>query len=65
MIELAQQIIRLTGSQSKIVFRPLPSDDPRQRKPDISLAQKKLDGWKPTVSLEEGLKRTIQYFQNL
>lgn len=65
MIELAQQIIRLTGSQSKIVFRPLPSDDPRQRKPDISLAQKKLDGWKPTVPLEEGLKRTIQYFQNL
>ena len=65
MIELAEQIIRLTGSRSEIVFCPLPSDDPKQRKPDITLAQEKLDGWIPSVPLEEGLKRTIQYFQSL
>ena len=65
MIELAEHIIRLTGSQSEIVFRPLPSDDPKQRKPDISLAREKLGGWEPAVLLEEGLKRTILYFQSL
>lgn len=65
MIELAEQIIRLTDSHSEIVFCPLPSDDPKQRKPDITLAQEKLDGWIPSVPLEEGLKRTIQYFQSL
>jgi UDP-glucuronate decarboxylase len=59
--ELAEHVIRLTGSSSKIVSRPLPDDDPRQRQPDITLAREVL-GWEPTVALEEGLKRTIQYF---
>ena len=63
MLELAQQIIRFTGSGSKIVFCPLPSDDPKQRKPDITLAGQKLNNWTPTVPLEEGLKKTIEYFK--
>ena len=62
MLELAEKVIELTNSSSKIVFRPLPSDDPKQRKPDISLAKEKLNGWEPTVKLEEGLKKTITYF---
>ncbi len=62
MLELAQKIIELTGSRSKIVYRPLPGDDPKQRKPDITLAKEKLD-WEPTIRLEEGLKRTIAYFE--
>jgi UDP-glucuronate decarboxylase len=60
--ELAEQIIKLTGSKSGIVYKPLPSDDPRQRCPDIRLAREKL-GWKPTVKLSEGLKKTIEYFR--
>ena len=52
-------------SKSKIIFQPLPQDDPRQRKPDISLANKELNGWEPTIKLEEGLKRTISYFEKL
>jgi UDP-glucuronate decarboxylase len=63
MIGLAELVIRLVGTKSKLVFRPLPQDDPRQRKPDISLAQEKLGGWTPTVSLEDGLKETIAYFR--
>ena len=62
--ELAQEIIRLTGSRSQIAFYPLPSDDPKQRKPDISLAQEKLS-WVPQVALAEGLVKTIDYFSNL
>lgn len=62
VMELARKIIEMTGSSSKIVFKPLPSDDPVQRKPDISLAQKEL-GWTPSVKLEEGLKKTIGYFE--
>jgi UDP-glucuronate decarboxylase len=62
MLELAQKIIDLTDSKSKIVFQALPSDDPKQRKPDITLASKKLGGWKPVIKLEEGLRRTIDYF---
>ena len=65
MLELAQKVIELTGSKSKIIFQPLPQDDPRQRKPDISLAHEKLDGWEPTIKLEEGLKHTIEYFKKL
>lgn len=65
MLELARRIIRLTGSRSEIVFRPLPSDDPKQRKPDITLAHNELNGWKPSVDLNDGLKKTIQYFQRL
>ena len=62
--ELAQKVIALTGSKSKLVFKPLPSDDPMQRCPDITLAQKKL-GWTPTVALQQGLEQTIAYFRNL
>ena len=64
ILELAQKVIELTGSRSKIVHKPLPSDDPTQRQPDISLARKKL-GWEPKVSLEAGLKRTIAYFEHV
>jgi UDP-glucuronate decarboxylase len=62
MLELAEKVIAMTGSKSKIVFRPLPSDDPKMRKPDISLAKEKLD-WEPKVKLDEGLAKTIEYFK--
>jgi UDP-glucuronate decarboxylase len=62
MLELAELVLKLTGSNSKLVFRPLPQDDPAQRRPDISLAKKMLD-WMPTVNLETGLCRTIAYFR--
>jgi len=62
ILELAKLIISMTGSKSKIAYKPLPSDDPRQRMPDITLAKEKL-GWKPSVPVEEGLKRTIEYFK--
>lgn len=65
MCELAEIIIRLTGSRSKIVYCPLPYDDPKQRKPDITLAREKLNGWQPSVPLEDGLKRTIAYFRSV
>lgn len=64
ILELAQKVIKLTGSKSKIVYQPLPSDDPLQRQPDITLAREKL-GWEPTINLEEGLKKTIPYFAKL
>ena len=64
MLELAEHVLRLSGSKSKLKYLPLPQDDPRQRKPDITLAQKELD-WEPTVALEEGLERTIAYFKQL
>jgi UDP-glucuronate decarboxylase len=64
MRELAELVVRLTGSRSKIEFRPLPTDDPRQRQPDISRAQKTLD-WEPKVQLEEGLEKTVTYFHDL
>jgi UDP-glucuronate decarboxylase len=64
MIELAEMVIRLTGSKSKLKFLPLPQDDPMQRQPIIDLAKKELD-WEPKVQLEEGLKKTISYFQQL
>jgi UDP-glucuronate decarboxylase len=62
--ELAAQVVELTGSRSRIVHRPLPADDPRQRRPDISLAIGEL-GWRPTVALAEGLAETIRYFEGL
>jgi UDP-glucuronate decarboxylase len=62
--ELAETIIRLTGSKSKIVYKPLPQDDPARRKPDVSLARELL-GWTPGIALEDGLRRTIDYFRNL
>ncbi|GHT20756.1 UDP-glucose 4-epimerase [Bacteroidia bacterium] len=64
MLELAEKIIRLTASKSKIIYQPLPQDDPKQRCPDISLAKKELD-WQPKIPLEEGLLRTIAYFKSL
>jgi UDP-glucuronate decarboxylase len=64
ILELAEILIRMTGSPSKIVFKPLPQDDPTQRKPDITLAQKKL-GWQPRVPLKEGLAKTIEYFRGV
>jgi UDP-glucuronate decarboxylase len=63
MLQLAELTLKLVGGASKIVHRPLPADDPKQRRPDITLAQKHLDGWTPKVPLEEGLKRTIEYFR--
>lgn len=65
MLELAENIIDITGSKSKIIHLPLPADDPTQRKPDISLAQEKLQDWKPSVDLQTGLGKTIEYFDNL
>jgi UDP-glucuronate decarboxylase len=62
--ELARAVVRITGSRSRLVFRRLPSDDPRQRQPDITLAKEKL-GWEPRTSLEDGLLRTIEYFEAL
>jgi len=62
ILDLAETIISMTGKQSKVVFKPLPQDDPMQRKPDISLAMNTL-GWQPRISLEEGLERTIAYFR--
>ncbi|EZP55177.1 MULTISPECIES: UDP-glucuronic acid decarboxylase family protein [Sphingomonas] len=62
MIELAQLVIELTGSRSKIVHLPLPADDPRQRRPDIAIARREL-GWEPRVQLREGLEKTIAYFE--
>jgi len=64
MLELAQQILTLTGSKSEICFLPLPVDDPRQRKPDITLAKERLS-WEPKVDLSAGLRKTIAYFENL
>jgi UDP-glucuronate decarboxylase len=62
--QLAEQVIDLTGSKSKIVAKPLPSDDPRQRQPDITLARKEL-GWEPKIELREGLLKTIAYFEGV
>jgi UDP-glucuronate decarboxylase len=64
ILELAETVLRLTGSRSRIVSKPLPEDDPRQRRPDISLARSTL-GWEPSTPLEEGLKPTIAYFKTL
>jgi UDP-glucuronate decarboxylase len=62
ILELAKKVIKRTGSKSRIVFRPLPQDDPIQRQPDITLAQSRL-GWQPKIALDEGLERTVAYFQ--
>jgi UDP-glucuronate decarboxylase len=63
ILELAEAVIRLTGSVSKLVFRPLPPDDPKQRQPDITLAKEKLN-WEPHIPLEQGLQKTIEYFND-
>jgi len=64
ILELAEKILHLVGGKSKLIFLPLPSDDPRQRQPDISLAKSKL-GWAPKVALDEGLQHTIAYFRSI
>lgn len=64
ILQLAESVIKLTGSSSKIVFEALPADDPMQRQPDISLARQML-GWEPVIQLEQGLKQTIEYFRNI
>jgi len=64
IMELARKVIELTGSASEVIYKPLPQDDPRQRKPDIALARKELQ-WQPVVGLDEGLKKTIAYFERL
>jgi len=64
MLELAEKVIELTGSKSKLTFMPLPQDDPKQRQPNIELAKAKL-GWEPTIKLEEGLRKTINYFKTV
>jgi nucleoside-diphosphate-sugar epimerase len=64
ILELAEKVIELTGSKSKIIKEPLPEDDPKQRKPDISKAKKFLN-WEPKISLEQGLRKTIEYFKAL
>jgi len=64
ILEFATRIINLTGSSSRVVFNPLPSDDPKQRQPDISLAREKL-GWEPKADIDTGLKKTIDYFSRL
>lgn len=65
ILQLANKIIELTGSKSKIEFKPLPQDDPMQRKPNIEKAMANLNNWQPTVQLEEGLKKTIEYFKGI
>ncbi|KAJ4454633.1 putative UDP-glucuronic acid decarboxylase 1 [Paratrimastix pyriformis] len=63
--QLAEMVIRMTGSQSQLVYRELPGDDPCRRRPDNSLAREKLGGWQPVVQLEQGLERTIAYFRSI
>ena len=65
MLQLAREVIDLTGSTSKIVFLPLPMDDPMQRRPDINLAKQELNGWEPEIQLREGLQLTVDYFDGL
>ncbi|MGE5476424.1 MAG: SDR family NAD-dependent epimerase/dehydratase, partial [Bacteroidales bacterium] len=62
MLQLAETVLRMVGSKSKLVFLPLPADDPRQRQPDITKARELL-GWQPAIALEAGLERTIDYFR--
>ena len=62
--ELAEKVIEMTGSKSKLIFEDLPTDDPKQRQPDITLARNTIE-WEPTVPLDEGLKKTIAYFEKV
>lgn len=65
MLELAEKVLKHTGSKSRLVFRPLPGDDPTRRRADVSLAKKELGGWEPKVQLDEGLDKTIAYFEKI
>ena len=64
MLQLAELVLEMTGSKSKLIYKPLPGDDPTQRMPMISLAKEKLD-WEPTIPLREGLEKTIAYFKEI
>ena len=63
ILQLAEKVIEMTGSTSHIIHMPLPSDDPTQRRPDITVAHQEISGWQPEIQLEEGLKKTIEYFK--
>ena len=65
MLELAEKVIKLTGSKSELIYLPLPKDDPTQRQPNISIAKKHLNGWEPKIKLDDGLVHTIEYFKKL
>ena len=65
MLELAEKVLQHTGSKSKLVFKPLPGDDPTRRRADITLAGRELNGWKPRIALDEGLEKSIAYFRTL
>lgn len=65
MLQLAETILDLTNSSSKLIFKPLPQDDPKQRQPNITLAKEHLDGWEPKIQLREGLTKTIEYFESI
>ena len=65
MLELAQKVLQHTGSQSKLVFKPLPGDDPTRRRADITVAKRELNGWEPRIALDEGLEKSIAYFRTL
>ena len=65
ILDLAKNILAITGSNSKLIFNPLPKDDPKQRQPDISLAYDKLGFWKPALDLDHGLEKTVKYFQSI
>jgi len=62
--DFAEEIVKLTGTKQKVIYKPLPKDDPKQRQPDIALAKERL-GWEPRVDVETGLKKTIDYFASL
>ncbi len=65
MLELAEKVLEITGSKSKIIFKPLPQDDPMQRRPDISLARKTLNNWEPKIGVDEGLRKVVAYFESV
>ena len=65
ILELAQNVLELTNSKSKLIFLPLPQDDPKQRQPHIGLAKEKLQGWEPKTKLRDGLVKTIAYFESV
>lgn len=65
MLALAKKVLEITGSMSNIIYEPLPFDDPHQRQPDITLAKKRLEGWHPSVNIDEGLRETIKYFKHI
>lgn len=65
MLELAEKVLEITGSKSEIIFKPLPEDDPMQRRPDISLAKKTLNNWEPKIGVDQGLRKVVDYFESV